>query len=462
MDMKTFFGEGRAIASITAPGRLDVMGGIADYSGSLVLEMPIDRGTTARVALRSDDVLRVHSTTASVLGKVDTVTTRITDFLDTSGEVAYPAVKKLLAGMPGSDWAAYVIGCLLVLVKEKGVAPRGIDAWIESTLPAGRGVSASAALEVSTMAALCKAIGLMLGKTELPILCQKVENIVVGAPCGLMDQLTSYLGEKDRLLPILCQPADVKPAIQIPRGVHFIGIDSGAEHSIGGSPYTNARVAAFMGYTIIARAAGVDVKALDDARVGHDRIGLPYGGYLANIPSGLFQEKLEGLLPDWIVGADFLTRFGNIIDNVTTVHPDVHYAVKTCTRHPIMEHARVQEFLRIIDTLNAKSNCSHADRISLLQQLGDLMVASHRSYSACGLGHPDTDALVDAVLAAGTGEGVFGAKITGGGSGGTVCILCDGDEGLRTARNIAERHWAVKQKEPVVFTGSMTGPGSVC
>ncbi|NMC07253.1 MAG: galactokinase, partial [Candidatus Lokiarchaeota archaeon] len=53
MDMKTFFGEGRAIASITAPGRLDVMGGIADYSGSLVLEMPIDRGTTARVALRS-------------------------------------------------------------------------------------------------------------------------------------------------------------------------------------------------------------------------------------------------------------------------------------------------------------------------------------------------------------------------------------------------------------------------
>jgi galactokinase len=457
MDLQTFFGKGCQVTKVEAPGRLDIMGGIADYSGSLVLEMPVDKGTTAHVATRQDDVLRVHSTSAGAMGKKDTVTVRFVDFIDASGQIAYQLVRKKLAGMPGSGWAGYVIGCLLVLAKEKGVKVRGMDAWIESDLPSGRGVSASAALEVSTMAALSRAIGLELGKTELPILCQKVENLVVGAPCGLMDQLTSYLGEKNRLLPILCQPADVQPSIPIPDGVHFVGVDSGAEHSIGGSAYTNVRVAAFMGYTIIARAEGVDVATLESARKTHDWSGLPYHGYLANVPVAVFEKELEALLPHRMAGKEFTARFGCTIDTVAEVRPDVEYAVKVCTRHPVMESARVQEFSRVISTLNAKKKGSQAERVAALKNLGDLMVQSHRSYSVCGLGHPATDVLVGAVLKAGTGKGVFGAKITGGGSGGTVCILCSGEDGLRTATEIAKTHWTAKKKEPVMFTGSRDG-----
>ncbi len=459
MDLQTFFGKDRKITKVEAPGRLDVMGGIADYSGSLVLEMPVDKGTTAHVAIRQDGVLRVHSTSASAMGKPDTVTARFGDFIDTSSQVKYSLVRNKLAGVPGSDWAAYVIGCLLVLAKEKGVSVHGMDAWIESTLPSGRGVSASAALEVATMTALSRAINLELGKTELPLLCQKVENLVVGAPCGLMDQLSSYLGEKDRLLPILCQPADVHASIPIPDGIHFVGVDSGAEHSIGGSAYTNVRVATFMGYTIIASAKGVDMARLESARALHDWSDLPFHGYLANIPMTEFELKLEALLPDRLTGKDFTSRFGCTIDNVTEIRPDVEYAVKVCTRHPVMESARVQVFSRIISAMNEDKQRSQSERAASLKRLGDLMVQSHWSYSACGLGHPATDALVDAVLKAGTGKGVFGAKITGGGSGGTVCILCSGDDGLRTAVNIARTHWAAKKKEPVMFIGGMSGPG---
>ncbi|MEX2685018.1 MAG: galactokinase [Candidatus Sigynarchaeota archaeon] len=457
MDYETFFGKGRKIAKVEAPGRLDVMGGIADYSGSLVLEMPVDRCTTASIALRQDDTLRVHSTNAADMGKVDTVTVRFEEFIDIDSQVNYKLVRSKLARVPGSDWAAYVIGCLLVLVKEKGVRARGMDAWIDSGLPPGRGVSASAALEVSTMAALCRAIGIELGKTELPILCQKVENLVVGAPCGLMDQLTSYLGEKNRLLPILCQPADVQASIPIPEGVHFIGVDSGAEHSIGGSAYTNVRVAAFMGYTIIARAEGVDPASLESARIAPDRSKLPFRGYLANVPVPLFEKRFDGLLPAMITGKEFISRFGCTIDPVTEIQPDVEYAVRVCTRHPVMESARVATFARIISELNANTRVSKSERIAALERLGDLMVQSHRSYGACGLGHPATDAIVDAVLDAGTAKGVFGAKITGGGSGGTVCILCDGNEGLQTAKGIARAHWAAKKKEPVMFIGSRNG-----
>ena len=85
------------------------------------------------------------------------------------------------------------------------------------------------------------------------------------------------------------------------------------------------------------------------------------------------------------------------------------------------------------------------------------MFQSHESYSRCGLGHPATDALVDDVIAAGPSSGVFGAKITGGGSGGTVCILCWGEDGLQTGIQIARDHWARLGKDPVMFLGSRDG-----
>jgi L-arabinokinase len=88
--------------------------------------------------------------------------------------------------------------------------------------------------------------------------------------------------------------------------------------------------------------------------------------------------------------------------------------------------------------------------------LGELMVASHRSYSACGLGSPGTDRLVELALAAGPSGGIFGAKITGGGSGGTVAILARCDAGDAVAE-IAERYRAETGLAPFVFSGSSPG-----
>nr|MDO8109065.1 galactokinase family protein [Candidatus Sigynarchaeota archaeon] len=457
MDFESFFGKDRVIEQAEAPGRLDVMGGIADYSGSLVLEMPVNRATRASIAIRQDDQVNVHSTNAEVMGKQATVTVHLGDFIDKSGAVDYMLVRQKLNRMLGSDWAAYVIGCLLILIKEKNVKATGMDAWISSDLPSGRGVSASAALEVSTMTALTRAIGITLDRIELPVLCQKVENYVVGAPCGLMDQLTSYLGEKDRLLPILCQPSDVRPSIAIPKGIQFVGIDSGAEHSIGGSSYTNVRVAAFMGYSIIAQAEGVSIEIIKTARTNRAWSKLPFQGYLANITGSTYEGKYKALLPEKMRGKDFIKQFGGTIDPVTEIKPDVEYTIQVCTQHPILENSRVHEFARILESMAKKKTISSEERLSLLKNLGDLMLQSHRSYGLCGLGHLETDAIVDAVIKAGPGAGVFGAKITGGGSGGTVSVLCSGQEGLRTAMEIAQNHWRAKGKDPVVFTGSMDG-----
>ena len=77
---------------------------------------------------------------------------------------------------------------------------------IRSAVPEGKGVSSSAALEVASMQAVAAAYELKILAPALARLCQKVENLVVGAPCGVMDQMTAACGETNRLLELLCQP----------------------------------------------------------------------------------------------------------------------------------------------------------------------------------------------------------------------------------------------------------------
>lgn len=112
-------------------------------------------------------------------------------------------------------------------------------------------MSSSAALEVSVMGALAAALRLPLDPTSLALLCQRVENIIVGAPCGAMDQLTVTCGHQNHMLALLCQPARVLGHQPVPAAYKLWGIDSGVTHSVGGQGYTRVRVATFIGKTIL-------------------------------------------------------------------------------------------------------------------------------------------------------------------------------------------------------------------
>jgi len=295
-----------------------------------------------------------------------------------------------------------------------------------------------------------------LGSTELPILAQKVENQVVGAPCGLMDQLASYLGEKGKLLPILCQPDRVSPALAIPRNVYFIGIDSGVRHAVSGASYGDVRTAAFMGYTLIALQEGAKKKDLIKANKTGDVSRLPYGGYLTNISPSLFENKYRDLLPPAISGKEFQKHVGPTIDRVTSINPKTVYAVNTCAAHPIYEHHRVRTYAMLLNALNIQK-LSANQREEIYRTLGELMFQSHVSYSQCGLGNSVTDELVQAVRDAAPDQGVYGAKITGGGCGGTVCVLCVGRKGVDTACKIADRLSKKYRFKSFVFQGSSDG-----
>ena len=88
--------------------------------------------------------------------------------------------------------------------------------------------------------------------------------------------------------------------------------------------------------------------------------------------------------------------------------------------------------------------------------MGSLMYESHASYSACGLGSDGTDRLVDMVRRSGASSGLWGAKITGGGSGGTVAVLGRSDAGP-AVQEIAQRYSAETGHAVCIFSGSSPG-----
>ena len=443
--LRDFFAPQRPVTVARAPGRLDVMGGIADYSGSLVLQLPLDEATLVAMQPADDDEVRVVSL-ATEPGQEDrTFALRRGEFESLVGG-GYDAARRLFGRDPATRWAAYVVGALLVLAAERGRAWARPSRPGRLRVPEGKGVSSSAALEVATMQAAAHLLGTPVEGPELARLCQVAENRVVGAPCGIMDQMTAALGRADHLLALLCQPAEVRGFVPLPAGLGFWGIDSGIRHAVSGSDYTAVRTGAFMGYRIIADLAGL--RPLGPAPDGAPRFDDPlWKGYLANLSPEELDGRYIDRLPETMSGDDFLRRYGGSTDAVTRIKPGRTYAVRQPTAHPVHEHARVRHFAELLAGRPAE------DR---LRAMGELMYASHASYSACGLGSAGTGRLVEFVREAGPAAGLYGAKITGGGSGGTVAIL--GRAGAAAAvAAVAKRCAHETGRGAAVFAGSSSG-----
>src|SRR5262249_42689143 len=146
-------------------------------------------------------------------------------------------------------------------------------------------------------------------------------------------------------------------------------------------------------------------------------------------------------------GDAFLVRYSGTADSVTAVDPARIYKVRQATAHPVHEHDRVQKF-RLLLT----SPSTDLQRVGL----GELMYRSHEGYSACGLGSPGTDLIVHLVKAAGPPKGLYGARITGGGSGGTVAVI--GTVHAKPALQEIVKIYADRTGyRPYLFSGSSAG-----
>jgi len=145
-------------------------------------------------------------------------------------------------------------------------------------------------------------------------------------------------------------------------------------------------------------------------------------------------------------GQEFLSLYRGTTDTVTSIDPNRTYAIKAPTEHAIYENFRVHRFADLM-TVDLQD-----DR---LREAGELMFASHESYKACGLTERRTDRIVERVRA-GRDKGLFGARITGGGSGGTVAVLAR--RGCREAIDeLAVLMANETGQKPYIFHGSSPG-----
>ena len=406
-DPKGLFSSDQLIVT-RAPGRIDVMGGIADYSGSLVLPYPIAAATHVAIQVHEEPVVRIQTLLPDSERSLRQFEMPLQALTNDDTPIEYTNAETLFKHDSKHAWAAYVAGAFLVLMRERQRAfDRGASIFISSAVPEGKGVSSSAALEVASMQAIAAAYEIQLSPVELALLCQKVENHVAGAPCGVMDQMTAVCGESDRLLSLLCQPAHLNGTIAIPEELEIWGLDSGIRHFVGGADYGAVRTAAFMGYRKIVELAGED----------------RWNGYLANVSPAEFEEDFAAGFPEELSAA---------------------------TRHPIYEHARVQSFANILQ---------HWEGLHRAEELGQLMYQSHDSYTSCGLNSSGTDELVNLVREVGIHGGLYGARITGGGSGGTVAILGEREKGAASIARIVEIYATKTGYTPMVISGSSSGAG---
>jgi galactokinase len=201
-----------------APGRANLIGEHTDYNDGLALPFAISEGVTIRAQALPE---RRIEAVASDLGERD----------------GFELRRAAAAG----GWRAFVRGAAAEL-QRAGIALRGARLEISGNVPRGGGLSSSAALEVALCLALIELAGARRpDRTELAKLCSRVENEWVGAQTGLLDQLASLYGERDRALRIDFRSLDVDPGELELDGYRLVTLDSGQRHEHAGSGYNERR-----------------------------------------------------------------------------------------------------------------------------------------------------------------------------------------------------------------------------
>jgi L-arabinokinase len=439
-----FFSLRRPIYISRAPGRLDLMGGNVDYTGGLVFQATIREATWAAAQRREDGHILFWNPRMAEEGWCDRVEFSVDDLSNEE------AVRSLVNCSPQKRWTAYVLGIFYWLrLYYPESARSGANVYIESEVPLNKGVSSSAAVEVAVMKAAAKCYGLHLEGIELAEACQWAENVIAESACGIMDQAASVMGDEGFVLPLLCQPCAPQSLVKLHEGLRCWAIDSGVRHAVTGIEYEAARAAAFAGYRMICERENLPLTEDYSGRI--PRFVEPrWNGYISNISPSVFRSQHEERLPEIVSGDEILASKTIHPDPFTTIRPEVNYRVRACTRYAVEENQRIKTFVELARGASLKPS---ADTYQLM---GDLMFQSHWSYTECGLGCEATDLLVELVRQeCGPGK-LFGAKITGGGGGGTVAVLGAKDSEAAFHR-VVQRYAEARGSEPYVFEGSSAG-----
>jgi galactokinase len=299
---------------------------------------------------------------------------------------------------PRHRWCDYAFG-VAVMLGQAGHRLCGANLLVESELPMGGGLSSSAALEVATGYALLENAGIPVDLVALAKLCQRAENEFVGMRCGIMDQFICCCGRAGQALTLDCRFLDYE-LLPLPPGVRLVISNSMVKHELASGEYNKRRAECEAGVRRLAQHRP-QVRALRDVTL----------------------SDLEQYRHDL---------------------PEVVY--RRC-RHVVSENARVTEGARAL-------------RRGDVAAFGRLMGESHRSLRddyevSCA----ELDLLVEL---AGKAEGLFGARMTGGGFGGCTINLVDADQVERFRNSVIGGYERATGRKPEIYVSpAAEGAGAV-
>ncbi|WP_406505049.1 galactokinase [Streptomyces sp. NBC_01602] len=294
-----------------------------------------------------------------------------------------------LAPHSGHGWAAYPAGVVWAL-REAGHQVTGADIQLTSTVPTGAGLSSSAALEVVTALALNDLFELGLSASELAVLAQRAENAFVGVPCGVMDQMASACCTDGHALHLDTRDLTQR---QVPfdlaaHGLRLLVVDTRVKHALGDGAYAERRAGCEAG----ARALGIGT--LRD---------LPYDG------------------------------LGAALD--TLVESGADESVVRYVRHVVSDNARVEQVIALLDAGDVRA-------------AGPVLTAGHVSLrDDLRVSCPELDLVVSAANAA----GALGARMTGGGFGGSAIVLVEEGDADAVTKSVLEAFTSAGYATPGVF-----------
>jgi len=320
-----------------APGRANLMGEHTDYNEGYVLPFALGQGVAAAAARRADRRLVLCS-----------------------AQEPGPAVEISLDGLtPGqvTGWAAYPAGVAWALTAAGYQVP-GASIAVDSDVPAGAGLSSSAALECATALALTGLAGLAVDRRELAAIARRAENDFAGVPSGIMDQSASLLSRRGHALLLDCRSLE---SSQVPfdpaaSGARLLLINTRAGHELSAGEYGRRRA-----------------ECEQAARL----LGVPSLRYLTDVAD---LDRIDDPL------------------------------LRRRARHVVTDDQRV---LAAVGWLTSASGDGYPE-------IGRLLTQAHRSLrDDFEVSWPQADVAVEAALAA----GALGARMIGGGFGGSVLAL---------------------------------------
>ncbi len=228
----------RRTAKSFAPGRIEIIGNHTDYNQGFVLSCALPQGVEAFVEQIESDNIFLNFTSDLA-----------------PEEFSFSAFTEPQA-TPGA-WTNYPLGVIKYL-REEGLEIPPCRIQFTSNLPAGAGLSSSAAIEIATATALLALSGTNLPPMDLARLCRRAENEFVGVNCGLLDQATSICGKAGHLLHLDFR-SETYELYPLPPGHLFLVIPSGMKHSLVGGEYNERRTQCYEAARVL------NVRALRDA-----------------------------------------------------------------------------------------------------------------------------------------------------------------------------------------------------